>query len=78
MRDSGAACFRCDDAVWEREMGRWVRLVVDKIRPSLASSGGNVLMLQVCCDRSPFRPLTYSSARIEPEHISVATWRIAK
>lgn len=47
MRDSGAKCFRCDDPVWEREMKRWVTLVVDKIRPTLASNGGNVLMLQI-------------------------------
>ena len=32
MRDSGAECFRCDDAVWEREMKRWVNVVVDRIR----------------------------------------------
>ena len=47
MRESGAECFRCSDAVWQREMGRWVGVVVDKIRPQLASAGGNVVMLQV-------------------------------
>lgn len=47
MRESGAECFRCHDPIWEREMGRWVGVVVDKIRPQLATAGGNVVMLQV-------------------------------
>eukprot|EP01046_Picozoa_sp_COSAG06_P004719 COSAG06_NODE_202_length_20343_cov_59.390931_3_plen_1016_part_00 len=47
MRESGASCFRCHDPIWEREMGRWVGVVVDKIRPQLATAGGNVVMLQV-------------------------------
>ena len=38
MRESGAECFRCSDAVWEREAARWVGVVVDKIRPQLASA----------------------------------------
>ena len=47
MRESGAACFRCADPVWERETRRWVAEVVNKISSSLASVGGNVVMLQV-------------------------------
>jgi hypothetical protein len=47
MRDSGAACFRCDDPIWEREMQRWVGHVVERISPQLASRGGNVVMLQI-------------------------------
>eukprot|EP01051_Picozoa_sp_SAG22_P024379 SAG22_NODE_6734_length_818_cov_1.000000_1_plen_247_part_10 len=47
MRESGAECFRCQDAVWEREAQRWVAEVVKKIAPSLASAGGNVVMLQI-------------------------------
>jgi hypothetical protein len=47
VRESGATCFRCSDPIWEREAGRWVGVVVDKIRPSLASNGGNVVMLQI-------------------------------
>jgi beta-galactosidase GanA len=46
MRESGAECFRCDDPIWEREMERWVKLVVQKIAPQIAPKG-NVLMLQI-------------------------------
>jgi beta-galactosidase GanA len=46
MRESGAECFRCDDPIWEREMERWVKLVLQKIEPQIAPKG-NVIMLQI-------------------------------
>lgn len=47
MRESGAECFRCSDSIWKQQMARWVKVVVEKIRPQLANNGGNVFMLQV-------------------------------
>ena len=40
-------CFRCNDKVWKREMQRVLKYVVEKVRPLLASNGGNVILLQV-------------------------------
>ena len=40
-------CFRCSDPVWKREMQRWVSVVVDKIKPLLASNGGPIIWMQV-------------------------------
>ena len=42
-------CLVCgrSDPVWKREMARWVGVVVEQIRPTLASNGGNVVMLQI-------------------------------
>lgn len=40
-------CFRCSDPLWKREMQRWVSIVVDKVRPQLASNGGPILWMQV-------------------------------
>ncbi|CAB9530173.1 Beta-galactosidase [Seminavis robusta] len=40
-------CFRCSDALWEREMKRWVSIVVNKLRPQLASNGGPIIWMQV-------------------------------
>jgi hypothetical protein len=39
-------CFRCEDAVWEAEMKRWVANVVDVVRPFLQPRG-NIVMLQI-------------------------------
>ena len=47
MRESGAECFRCADTIWEKETQRWVAEVVNKISSSLATAGGNVVMLQI-------------------------------
>ena len=47
MRDSGAACYRCNDSVWEQEMQRFVAIVVDKVAPQLYTNGGPIVMLQI-------------------------------
>jgi beta-galactosidase len=40
-------CFRCADPLWEREMKRWVSIVVDMLKPQLASNGGPIIWMQV-------------------------------
>ena len=41
---SVAPGFRCSDPVWKREMARWVGVVVDKVRPQLATVGVRPLL----------------------------------
>ena len=41
------SCCRCDDAVWEREMARWVRVVAGVIEPFLPRHGGPVILAQI-------------------------------
>ena len=43
----GIECFRCMDKVWRREMERWTRTVVDKIRPKFITNGGPIMLLQI-------------------------------
>jgi Glycosyl hydrolases family 35 len=40
-------CFRCVDPLWQREMQRWVSIVVDMLKPQLASNGGPIIWMQV-------------------------------
>ena len=47
LRNEGAACFRCSDPVWKREMGRFLKLAVREIEPLLLPNGGPVILLQV-------------------------------
>eukprot|EP00050_Salpingoeca_kvevrii_P009598 m.3803 g.3803 ORF g.3803 m.3803 type:complete len:916 (+) comp2353_c0_seq2:127-2874(+) len=48
MRDlDDISCFRCDDAIWKREMQRVLQVVIEQVRPFLASQGGPIIMLQV-------------------------------
>ena len=47
MRGEGAACFRCSDVVWKREMARFTAEVVAQLEPLLLPNGGPVVLLQI-------------------------------
>lgn len=42
----GISCFRCADPVWKAEMARWVKTVVQLVKPQLQPAG-NIILLQI-------------------------------